>query len=359
MLYNLLNTGCSESFDEETNRKIVVINLFALVGTSITFLLSIRAFFAADWELGATLLLASGLFALCRTILIYAKTPRHQLLSAGTLIGCLVLLMAALVITGGNENTGPLWIFIVPPVAMFFGGFVRGIITNVVFILFIAVLVFYNNEALLLTSYSYEFKTRLIYAYLTVTFLSAFYEYSRQKTFETVQQLSEKFAHQALHDPLTSLPNRRGAQQQIDQELARRERSNTPFTVILCDIDHFKSINDEYGHDAGDIVLSAIAELFRKTVRKQDIVSRWGGEEFLFALPDTDFNNGFQLAEKIRRTLADTAIEFKNHSLHVTASFGVCELNEDITLNKALSVADKGMYQAKSQGRNRVAQYQP
>lgn len=353
-LRRLVKQGCSDQLNEETNRKIVVINLFAFVGVSITLAMGLRALTVSDYPLALTLLGATTLLGISQQLHLRIDGAVGRILSMNLLLTCLMGLMAILIVTGGESGTGPLWIYIVPPVAMFFGGFRRGLISIFGFTLLISVLLFFPDDRLLMTEYKFEFKTRLIYSFMTVTFLSAFYEYSRQRTFETVRRLSEQFEQQALHDPLTRLPNRRGIQQHLNYELARIDRNGRPFSVVLADIDHFKSINDNYGHDNGDNVLTRISKMFAQRLRKQDQVARWGGEEFLFVLPETPENNAVMLAEKIRQTLAQNPILLDGKRIEVSASFGVCEVNGDVELNRALSLADKALYKAKSMGRNCV-----
>ncbi|WP_220100209.1 GGDEF domain-containing protein [Alteromonas antoniana] len=354
ILRRLVKQGCSDQFNEETNRKIVVINLFAFVGVSITLVLGLRALTANDYPLSLTLLFATTLFGVSQQLHLRIDGAVGRILSMNLLLTCLMGLMAILIVTGGESGTGPLWIYIVPPVAMFFGGFRRGLMSIFGFTLLISVLLFFPDGRLLMTNYTFEFKTRLIYSFMTVTFLSAFYEYSRQRTFETLQRLSEQFEQQALHDPLTRLPNRRGIQQHLSFELARIDRNGRPFSVVLADIDHFKSINDTYGHDNGDNVLTRISKLFVQRLRRQDQVARWGGEEFLFVLPETPENNAVMLADKIRQTLAQNPILLDGKRIDISASFGVCEVNADVELDRALSLADKALYKAKSMGRNCV-----
>ena len=353
-LHRFVKQGCNEQFNEETNRKILVINLFALVGVSITLVLGLRALTATDFPLALVLFVATTLFGISQQLHLRIDGAVGRILSMNLLLTCLMGLMAILIVTGGKSGTGPLWIYIVPPVAMFFGGFRRGLISIFGFTLLISVLLFFPEGRLLMTDYTFEFKTRLIYSFMTVTFLSAFYEYSRQRTFETMQKLSEQFEQQALHDPLTRLPNRRGIQQHLNFELARIGRNGRPFSVALADIDNFKQINDNYGHDNGDNVLTRISKLFVQRLRRQDQVARWGGEEFLFVLPETPENNAVLLAEKIRSALEQNPIFLDGKPIHVTASFGVCEVNADVELDRALSLADKALYKSKALGRNRI-----
>lgn len=354
-LFNgLISSGCRSDHDEDTNRKIVVINLFAIVGMSITLVLGIKAVFNEQLTLGIVLLSSATLFGLCKGVLLHSKLKNNHIIAPTLLVLCLLSLMLYLVIFGGVAGTGPLWIFVLPPVAMFFAGVFWGVITVGMFIALCAVILFTPGDALLIASYTHEFKVRLLLSFATVTFLSAFYEHSRQTSFIIIRDISEKFERQALYDALTNLPNRRGIQKFIDHEINRAKRQQEQLTLILCDIDRFKQVNDNYGHDGGDIALKHVADLFKEVIREQDGVARWGGEEFLFVLPTTNESNGVVLAEKIRETLQATPVEIKNTSLTITASFGVAQINLANGLNSALSLADKALYRAKEKGRNKV-----
>ena len=350
----LLSRGCRSKYDEETNRRIVVINLFALVGVSLTFILGVTAVLAEDWTLGFSLLAASSLFFLASQIQASARSRFGHLVAVYLLTGCLMGLETYLIITGGYDNTGPLWIYLLPPVAMFFGGFGRGLVVMGGFTILIGIILFFPHDALLLTDYTHAFKTRLMYSFATVTFLSAFYEYSRQRTYQRVRDLSAEFERQALHDPLTKLPNRRGMRQLMEQEIRRHQRNKQPLSVVLTDIDNFKKVNDTYGHGNGDIILKRTADILRQNVRRQDLVCRWGGEEFLIVLPETNEKNAGTLADKIRSTLAKSDVWLEERKVTITASFGICEINEDLSVDRALTLADNALYQAKHQGRNCV-----
>lgn len=346
--------GSSPEFDEETNRRVLVVNLFSFVGYTITLALGLSSLFSSEWTLGFSLLSASMVFFLASQIQAAYRNRVGQTISVYLLTGCLMALETYLLVTGGYNNTGPLWLYILPPVAMFFGGFKRGLIVIAVFTILIAILLFSPHESLLLTHYSDSFKTRLLLSFCTVTFLSAFYEYSRQRTYEMMRILSAQYEQQALHDTLTLLPNRRGISQLLDQELKRHHRTQSPLTLILVDVDKFKQINDTYGHNNGDIVLQRTAQLLRQNIRRQDIVSRWGGEEFLMVVPETSEESAAILAEKVRKTLENTAFWLDDREIKVTASFGICEVNHEISLNRGLSMADKALYKAKQLGRNKV-----
>jgi len=170
-----------------------------------------------------------------------------------------------------------------------------------------------------------------------------------------VQKLQEQLHDQALHDPLTGLYNRRYLDETINRELARAARYNQPLGIVMCDLDHFKHINDTHGHLAGDEVLRVFAELLKNNSRGSDIVCRFGGEEFVLFLPDMPPAVAYQRAEQLRTELAAKRITLGPAVIQVTASFGVAAFPENgKTMDSLISAVDAAMYQAKEAGRDRV-----
>lgn len=214
-------------------------------------------------------------------------------------------------------------------------------------------MLFFPDNLLLATIYGNELKLRLFLSFITVTILFGFYEFSRQESIKRIQKLSDMYEQQAMHDTLTHLPNRRGMKEYIQHEYDRSLRSGKTLSFLLCDIDYFKQINDVYGHDAGDFILLKVAELLRGTIRKQDKIARWGGEEFLFLLPETNLNEAYLIAEKLRILLSKTNFIYNNKHLKVTMSVGA-EALEDKNIDQAINTADKLLYQAKQAGRNQT-----
>jgi len=170
-----------------------------------------------------------------------------------------------------------------------------------------------------------------------------------------VQKLQEQLRDQALHDPLTGLYNRRSLDETINRELARAARYNQPLGIVMCDLDHFKLVNDTHGHLAGDEVLRVFAELLKKHARDSDIICRFGGEEFVLFLPDMPPAVAYQRAEQLRTELAAKRITLGPAVIQVTASFGVAAFPENgKTMDSLISAVDAAMYQAKETGRDRV-----
>jgi diguanylate cyclase (GGDEF)-like protein len=158
----------------------------------------------------------------------------------------------------------------------------------------------------------------------------------------------------ANHDFLTSLLNRREAFRQIGEEVERANRTARPLAFILFDIDHFKRLNDTYGHNAGDMVLTQLAVKLKAALRDYDIACRYGGEEFLVVSPETDLEQALRLAERLRVTIASTSFSTESAELPVTVSIGVTLWQQDDTIEKAIARADEALYQAKAGGRNQV-----
>jgi diguanylate cyclase (GGDEF)-like protein len=158
----------------------------------------------------------------------------------------------------------------------------------------------------------------------------------------------------SITDPLTGLHNRRHFEAAAKMELLLSIRHHLPLSVLILDIDHFKSINDTYGHSAGDKVLVEIADICRHILRATDINVRLGGEEFAFLCPSTGIQGGFVLAERIRTAISNHIMDVGSAYLKITASIGIAELNKDDTIVSLLRRADEALYQAKDNGRNQT-----
>ncbi len=161
-------------------------------------------------------------------------------------------------------------------------------------------------------------------------------------------------AQLSRQDPLTKLLNRRAIYEVLEVEIERFERNHSPFSLLIADIDCFKIFNDKYGHNCGDAMLLKISETLKNMVRKQDKVARWGGEEFLIILPETDSDGAANLAEKLRRSLEDSLIEHNSEKLGITMSFGVSQYIPNVDIDSSIKAADEALYLAKKAGRNRV-----
>jgi diguanylate cyclase (GGDEF)-like protein len=165
---------------------------------------------------------------------------------------------------------------------------------------------------------------------------------------------AEVAQERAMTDALTGLLNRYGLQHVLAREHAEARRYNRPFSCLMIDLDNFKTINDTYGHTAGDLALQQVAGILREVVRGSDTVFRYGGEEFLVLLPETDLEGAAALGEKIRAAAASRPFGDGEHVFNLTLSAGASSLCDNESGNDMIARADMSLYHAKKQGRNRV-----
>lgn len=164
-----------------------------------------------------------------------------------------------------------------------------------------------------------------------------------------------KLERDAIEDPLTGIYNRRYLDSKLAEEVNRANRLNLPLSAVLIDLDHFKHVNDTYGHDVGDLVLRHVCSLIIASVRPNDTVSRFGGEEFVVIAPDCDIAAATSLGERMRLRIAESTLSLPNgQDLAVTASLGISSLSPTGSAAALLRAADQALYSAKRDGRNRT-----
>lgn len=174
---------------------------------------------------------------------------------------------------------------------------------------------------------------------------------ARVDTHVTLKQQQDRLLKMAMHDQLTGLYNRHYMLDIVDQKIARARRHHTPLSTLIVDLDHFKKINDTYGHIVGDQILEQVGEFLNKQCRTEDTVTRFGGEEFLILMEPCSLNQAHYKAEVMRHQIS----ELMPSGIPVTVSIGVAELSEDDTVfNDMLKRADDALYRAKALGRNRT-----
>lgn len=156
-------------------------------------------------------------------------------------------------------------------------------------------------------------------------------------------------------DALTGIHNRRSLESHLKDEVDRYKRYARPLSLIMFDIDHFKDINDTHGHQCGDYILQEIASIIQRSIRSEDILGRYGGEEFCCLLPETPLASATILAERFRKKIAETTFQYAGEDIGVTISLGVSSMNETVPSGETLlKKADEGLYRAKNDGRNKT-----
>ncbi|WP_027996302.1 biofilm regulation diguanylate cyclase SiaD [Simplicispira psychrophila] len=168
----------------------------------------------------------------------------------------------------------------------------------------------------------------------------------------SLRELSETLKQASLHDPLTGLGNRRFLMDQLTQETERANRKGAPYTLGILDVDWFKTINDRFGHEAGDIALCAIARAMANALREYDVCGRWGGEEFLIVLPETPMDFALQIAQRVCQDIKAIRLDFLEASISASLGLSIYRLGEHFS--ETLNRADAALLQAKANGRDRI-----
>lgn len=336
--------------EQEVLRQEIMITILMLTGSVVITGISLwDILYASGPHWGNIATLCVGLAA--------AVSYNIALLTSKTSIYTTLLMMIFLhffwLITCNVEVTGMLWCIVLLPLFFSLLGHKYGGV--LVIALFLAsALVLYRPDWLGLESnYSARASHRFLLAYLVLFWISFLVEYIRYQTRARLRETRDHLNIQARTDELTGLSNRRGFKQYLG-EAEQRSESKDSFAVVVGDLDHFKQINDQYGHDVGDFVLREVAKTLKSLVRTEDLIVRWGGEEFLMLLVDTDLKGAQILAEKIRQKIASSYFSTDQGRLAVSMSLGVDAQTVGGDLYATLGSADRAMYEAKSRGRNCV-----
>lgn len=170
---------------------------------------------------------------------------------------------------------------------------------------------------------------------------------------QMLQDLNATLREASTTDTLTGLGNRRMLMDRLKAEAARQARLKRPFSIAIADIDHFKKVNDTYGHEAGDKALAGIAQIIRSCMRQYDACGRWGGEEFMIIMPEAGASDAAQVIERLRHAIETASICIGERRVDLSASFGIAQYNPDESVFVTVQRADAALYAAKEAGRNR------
>jgi diguanylate cyclase len=174
-----------------------------------------------------------------------------------------------------------------------------------------------------------------------------------EKESEVLRSRVQEERNQAMTDVLTGIPNRLAYEQRLEQEIARHKRFDIPLVLVVWDVDHFKNVNDSFGHRSGDKVLRTIARVLAAGIRKTDFVARYGGEEFVQLMTGSSLQECLPVAEKLRSAVESTGFHFRDQSVTITASCGLAKFHDGDSIEQCFERADNALYKAKQQGRNR------
>lgn len=262
------------------------------------------------------------------------------------------LFVLGLVWHGGAQNTALYWVFPFPAVIFGLLGGRAGLIVNLLLLTCLLLLLY--GPDIQQSHYEPSQVSRFLASFCTVLAIGWINEHFRERSHHSMSQLQHQKEQQANTDVLTGLANRRFLEEVLPDHAHMQPELFFPMAIVMTDIDHFKHINDSFGHDQGDLVLQQAAALFKQKLRTQDICCRYGGEEFLLLLPKTSLQDAKRVADKIRAAIAQQRLLPQHPDLVITGSFGVAEAMSVPDIQAAVKRADQQLYVSKANGRNQV-----
>lgn len=275
--------------------------------------------------------------------------PRARNIQPVSMLYILLLfsMLVAALLTPGLSDKVFVWFFLVPVMAHFLHGRHLGMLMSLT-LLGVAWLLYYRFHFTDPDLLDMVGLTNVVACSLVLSGGAYAYELAREQAEERLHRL-------ASTDTLTGLPNRKHLREMLDYTLEYAESTGSSFSILELDLDHFKAINDQYGHDIGDQVLQIVAKALRERLRTADTPARWGGEEFIVLLPETDHEGARHVAESIRQTLGELECTTGDETLKITASIGIAAFPQDgAALRELLLTVDNRLYEAKNGGRDRV-----
>lgn len=341
-----------EKMEAQVRKQYFLATLFSVTCIAFLCLFGVQSFFNGNIFLGVTCMVGA---VLNLVNLIFLRITKKYQVACLVIVLLMTLLTIYLVCSGGSNNTGPLWFYVMPILTFYVLELRYGLLTLVVLELLLIYILLVPENPILFADYDPYFISRFLGSLFAVSILAFAYEYSRQDWQKEIVGLSDALDKISRTDELTGLTNRRDMTERLEEEVARFKQNKRPFSIIVGDIDYFKQINDKYGHHCGDMVLKEIAHVMDSLTKEQDRVSRWGGEEFLVLLPDTNIEKGHVVAERLRQLVANLRILYDQQTIHTTMSFGVAEFNGSQDLTESMKTADNNLYYSKKNGRNCVA----
>ncbi|WP_460860740.1 GGDEF domain-containing protein [Rheinheimera gaetbuli] len=338
----------AEKIDQRRRRYILA--FVSYITSAVMFIYGLKNL-SSEQVLLPVILFGTGLAFLLNILWFHIN---HNLQRACIIEAVLVsAFVLSLVYQGGFNNTALYWVFPFPAILFGLLGVRMALLSNALLVLALSMMLFFPE--LILAQYKDAEASRFIASLLIVITVCWINDHYRERSHHAMDLLQQSKELQANTDALTELANRRFIDASLLPSLALQPGQFFPLSLIMSDLDHFKQLNDQFGHDAGDDALKAVAQLFQQNLRQQDIACRVGGEEFLLILPNTNQADAFSVANKIREQFGKHVLLASQPDYRLTASFGVavCDSAEDF--HRAVKLADEQLYLSKRNGRNQVS----
>ena len=322
-------------------RNIFLIKLFGLMGVVVTMPFGILAVFNGNTTLSITLICIS--FVLIFNYF-FARKRKKYAFASHVIVYLFFSLFLCLIYSGGIGNTGSLWIYVFPALALFLHGFKHGLIDIGIFVLGTILILYMPLDTPLLATYSDEYKSHLLFSFVTVSFLTSLYEYSSLKSFEQVCTLSKKLIHVAKEDHLAELASKRGIGEEYELLFAYAKKHDENMSIVLADIDYLPDIKGRYGDDVGEMVIHEIKHGIENCIKNSEAIVRWTGAEFLILLPQTVYNDACKFAEALEQRIKNMTLTHDSKPMHISLTTGVADIENSHSIYAAIRNADSKMY---------------
>ncbi|GLQ32271.1 GGDEF domain-containing protein [Litoribrevibacter albus] len=334
---------------ERARRNDLLSSALCWFGVLFLTIFGLKSYFSGLPDYGIGLMV----FGLCTALiwLQFKLTQNWRVFQSMICLGFSVLYLF-LLSSGGQANTGLLWCYTYPLIVFSLLGTRLGTLLVGVVLFLSAIILFVPNLDFVTHSYSPDIKYRFTGSILFVTALGYLMELSRMEAQRKSDQANDVLKMMAHRDELTGLYNRRGIKECNEIEVYLNSKPTNEMALAVCDVDFFKKINDQYGHDVGDEVLKVVAERLKNSIRETDLIGRWGGEEFIILFPSTSLEEGYQLIERVRQSMAETHFDIAGQRIRLSFSTGISSTRYYDNWNDLIKSADKQLYKAKSAGRN-------
>jgi diguanylate cyclase (GGDEF)-like protein len=284
----------------------------------------------------------------------FRKTGNVALASWMITTAFTALVMYFIFMVNGTANSF-MWAILIPPISYFLLGKNWGTVFSAIIFGFCCYIAYQLYDSQPAVEYSLGSFLNIVEVSVALLLMFRFYEGTRSDAYRELSYQNQKIQLLAETDKLTGLFNREKFDQYLINLMSSNDRSKTSLSLLLLDVDHFKKINDSKGHLEGDKILKGLAEVLRNRMRPNDLLARWGGEEFVVVLPDTQVDNAKDFAERLRAHVEQNTIV----GVNVSVSIGVTQLTAHDNIDALLFRADQALYKAKNKGRNRVEVISP
>jgi diguanylate cyclase (GGDEF)-like protein len=347
-MINTADKGQEAAF-ERARRNDLLSSALCWLGVFFLTVFGLKSYYSGLPDYGIGLLV----FGFC-TALIWVQfklTQNWRVYQTMICLGFSVLYLF-LLSSGGQANTGLLWCYTYPLIVFsLLGTRLGGLLVLCVLSLSVVVL-FVPDLEFVTHSYTPDLKYRFTGSILFVSAMGYLMELSRMEAQKKSDQANEVLKMMAHRDELTGLYNRRGIKERHELDVYLNGERPNEMALAVCDVDYFKNINDQYGHDVGDEVLKLVARRLKSSIRETDLIGRWGGEEFIILFPNTSLEEGFQLIERVRKAMSDSRFKVADKDIKLSFSTGISSTRYYDNWDDLIKSADRHLYKAKEAGRN-------